>query len=656
MHAESDVTAHACVRVCVCVCVDTSVRVVVEPMATASALIQQMEGLQALLDRGVDGAARLLEPRARSIATKIGVIRDLSDEDAVLLMNAAESILGDFAQVVTDAVNSRIAASAAAEVAETSAKQQILTNPPGFLTQEDWKDLDVDSPFHVWCRTITGRLQNIGVWAPHEKTRKAISGLLVYLYFRKHDSYPSTSEIYDWSLMIKRSFPNARDKAMYDSGVVTYPDSADDLPKAVLDRYRADDPPVVVSIPELAGICKHRVRVRSSANGVKQHCKTRAAIDDPDGNVTKRDLMRLLTSLQGRNGAICDGDDIRIDMASPNAHRPCTKTIIAKRERDDNDDRDALGELIAARNQLSRRRMGMLPPSRPNAAAEHAATTHDGGSTSANGQGARGDLDNMRGSSTAQASPRGTSRLSTEPRSHRGLDSAAGGYAPPYALEHGPAAPLPDGVARVGGDSNVKRELKAEGVDADIAPGYAHAVDACTSGSLARAAAPSPPAPAPAPHAAASGPPPGVDASEWYEAQAMAALLRSKEQKKIDAAAAKKAQADAKKAEQAAGIPAKRAGKTAVAAKATLKRPAACTKDECDDSPKAGKYALPSKAAQYESGDFSDLIAPIDMPRYASEGSWTSKAYKTVLYHTGNQTTAKRAYKEAADVWAEHHP
>ena len=109
--------------------------------------------------------------------------------------------------------------------------------------------------------------------------------MLVFLYFRKHDAYPSTSEIYNWSLNIKKAFPNVRDKAIYDSGLMIYPDSADDLPKTVFERYRTDDPPIFMDIPELAGICEHRVRVRSSANGVK-HCHTRVALNDPDGHVT----------------------------------------------------------------------------------------------------------------------------------------------------------------------------------------------------------------------------------------------------------------------------------------------------------------------------------------------------------------------------------
>jgi hypothetical protein len=57
-----------------------------------------------------------------------------------------------------------------------------------------------------------------------------------------------------------------------------------------------------------------------------------------------------------------------------------------------------------------------------------------------------------------------------------------------------------------------------------------------------------------------------------------------------------------------------------------------------------GKSPVPSKAAKFNKRDFSELMDPIDLDSYASEGSWTSRVYKTVLYHTGNEALARETY------------
>ena len=68
-----------------------------------------------------------------------------------------------------------------------------------------------------------------------------------------------------------------------------------------------------------------------------------------------------------------------------------------------------------------------------------------------------------------------------------------------------------------------------------------------------------------------------------------------------------------------------------------------------------GKYPVASKARKYEAHDFSEFLEPCDMSGYKSAGSWTSRAYNQVLYHTGNKDLASMAYKASAAVWRERH-
>ena len=69
-----------------------------------------------------------------------------------------------------------------------------------------------------------------------------------------------------------------------------------------------------------------------------------------------------------------------------------------------------------------------------------------------------------------------------------------------------------------------------------------------------------------------------------------------------------------------------------------------------NDTGKIGKSPAPSKAAKFNKRDVSELLDPVDLDSYASEGYWTSRAYKTDSYHTGNEAFAREAYAMGVHV------
>ena len=143
----------------------------------AGAIIKELQNLAAQIARS-EGSDLLRGPKARSVAVKIKNLFDLSDADAGELFEFAELALGDFANTINDDVDHRVG-QAVAGVGSTSAKQQIMLTPLVYMTAADWVKLIPDEPFHVWLGVLTARVQQCGVWAVHEKTRKSFATILV---------------------------------------------------------------------------------------------------------------------------------------------------------------------------------------------------------------------------------------------------------------------------------------------------------------------------------------------------------------------------------------------------------------------------------------------------------------------------------------------
>ena len=66
-----------------------------------------------------------------------------------------------------------------------------------------------------------------------------------------------------------------------------------------------------------------------------------------------------------------------------------------------------------------------------------------------------------------------------------------------------------------------------------------------------------------------------------------------------------------------------------------------------------GSKPIPSLARAYRARDFSEFVQLEDREGYTSEGSWTSRAYKKVVYHTGDIGLAREAYAAALGAWKE---
>ena len=115
--------------------------------------------------------------------------------------------------------------------------------------------------------------------------------------------------------------------------------------------------------------------------------------------------------------------------------------------------------------------------------------------------------------------------------------------------------------------------------------------------------------------------------------------------KEILAQMEEKKRKEEEKKQAAAAAKALKAGDGAKPSGAMLKRPAAAG---C-----IGSKPIPSLARAYRARDFSEFVQLEDREGYTSEGSWTSRAYKKVVYHTGDIGLAREAYAAALGAWKE---
>ena len=102
----------------------------------AHAITHQMELFDALLDSSA-GSNRLQLPKARSSATKIAALDELTDDSALELTTHAEQIFGGHAALVIDAMHQRLEGDARVEATATSARQQTIMTPTILLNRSD---------------------------------------------------------------------------------------------------------------------------------------------------------------------------------------------------------------------------------------------------------------------------------------------------------------------------------------------------------------------------------------------------------------------------------------------------------------------------------------------------------------------------------------
>ena len=507
----------------------------------AESLVQQLVNLKEFYDKRPDKAGKLLQPTASSVAAKISQLPSLTHDDTTKLVEAAEAVLGEYANMVDTACTDRMMDAVAVAVA-TSTRTQKLTHVERFLTAADWEKLDDGSmPFDVWQMTISNRMQNLGIYSPHEQTVKSAVALLMWLKRKREAEWPSLADSAEMSADFKATFPIKPHLAKCNLGMFLFPDRPHALPTHVHDRAYRDGAPVERVIPELDAIREHRVRVRKTPS---------LGAPAPHGNVPPMRAPQL--ALQDRP----DDEPHRISLPDGT-----TLTILKQ----------------PANPQA---RKAWPQPRRPSALEDYEDAQRPRGSTHRGGGGSAAGRDVSHASHVAGGPP--PEPPSADERTDAGRPPAAGAGEP---------APAAGGV---------------------------------------------------------------VDPSLEAEQQAFNALLQSKEEKKAKAAEDRKAkkaeQAAAKQAAKAAVTPMKAKGKGNVkGGMSGMKRPAAAA------GSKLGANPCPKMAKLFAGGNFAEFTKRADVANYSSFGSFTSRAYKGALYHTGDTEIAKRAFKAAGKCWTAVH-
>jgi hypothetical protein len=127
-------------------------------------ILAQMDTLAQVHTAHPRRAERLQEARSASFKQRLDALAGaLTDNDAVLLSDAAELALGPHAQLVLDAIDNAIAFAPPDEIFRaTSGKCQTLVNFPGFLTVGQWARLTTSGNIATWMQAVSECAQQIG--------------------------------------------------------------------------------------------------------------------------------------------------------------------------------------------------------------------------------------------------------------------------------------------------------------------------------------------------------------------------------------------------------------------------------------------------------------------------------------------------------------
>ena len=267
-------------------------------MATTASVVHDLRSLKAILDARGDQALRLQQPKAMTLAANIRCFDSMTDNDAMEIWGATH-VLGEYSNIVDDAVQQRLNRTADHDVVSTSAKTQRLENITSFLKESQWARLDPNGSPHVWETTISDALQDLGVYAPHEATVKSAVTLMLWLYKSKGVAI-TQQKSYELANGFKATFPIRRELVRFCvPGLNVYPKSPTGLPAHVYAHAYADaaDPPIFRNIVELSSICAAVTRVRRTGRGVEHPCGSR---DNPD------ESMALQVACRSREPSLQD--------------------------------------------------------------------------------------------------------------------------------------------------------------------------------------------------------------------------------------------------------------------------------------------------------------------------------------------------------------
>ena len=200
-------------------------------MSTTGSILAELADIQVLL-KDANRNEGLKKSLIQSLAAKVNAMNAFDASAARQLSEAVDAGVpeGTMRTALHQAIDSRLAASLAT-VSKADTKTQLLLNPLGYLTQEDWDTiLKPDSSPDAMMAVIARRYSRLGIRFLHEQTVRAAVQIPLWVVLDRTHTWPAYRVICcRWVQGFKREFDILKTPYPH-AHLNRYPDQAAVLP------------------------------------------------------------------------------------------------------------------------------------------------------------------------------------------------------------------------------------------------------------------------------------------------------------------------------------------------------------------------------------------------------------------------------------------
>ena len=252
--------------------------------------------------RGASISSSLVDNLVTQIAVQIASLATFTIGDATAITDAVKgSPFGEKAQMISEAVDTRLGSSSPNAKEKPMTKTQHLYTFNLYATQADWDVFrNPDLTLHIKMEQAAARLNRYGCCNPDPQTSKRVVALLVLSHFAET---PSHAELHKYVVDFK-DVCKANRKPYPLAPIRTYPTSPMELPKAMRDlAWLPDDPPVHVEVRGFNDLVQNHIALRNNSRLIKTGKKKRE-----DDSLTWEDVRGLLVGAERPNIRFSDRD------------------------------------------------------------------------------------------------------------------------------------------------------------------------------------------------------------------------------------------------------------------------------------------------------------------------------------------------------------
>lgn len=244
---------------------------------TVSMLAAEIDAFRARCEERGEVATKLIPAVARSLTAKLALLKDVTADNSLTLICAAEAALGDHASAFETAVMLRLENCLTADLHKTAQLGQVLQHLDNYLTQEHLLKLGLSSTPLSRERLVIDLLESLGITRVHVKTVASIEAVLLHAETDLTHVMPNYDDIYAHGRKMSSNFIATRTPIV--NGLITYPKFPKDLPPDLFAFVYPDplDPPITGSLPRFAMLRLHHVPLRTTSKLLQRNFKVGAA-------------------------------------------------------------------------------------------------------------------------------------------------------------------------------------------------------------------------------------------------------------------------------------------------------------------------------------------------------------------------------------------